>query len=297
MIESNSIVSGKRRIEGLLTAPSFIWLAVFFAIPALWIVAMSFRQAGTYGGFADGWSLDAWVAMANPAYPGIVWRTIWLSVISTAICLAIALPVTWHLARLSARWKGLILMLVMIPFWTNFLVRVYAWKVLLHPEGFLRQTLISLHIIDPDTLLLYNEGAVLLVLVYTWLPFAILPLYAAAEKFDFTLIDAARDLGASKFRAFFTVFVPGVSRGILGAVVMVLIPALGSYIIPDLVGGPAGEMAGNKISQRIFVDRNWPEAAALGTILMVVTLVPVVIWFLRRQPSPDVPMDSTPEES
>jgi spermidine/putrescine transport system permease protein len=270
-----------RNTEWPMTAPSFLWLVILFAIPTLWILAMSFRQAGPYGGFGEGWTLDAWIAMAHPAYPAILWRTIWLSAAATGICLAIALPVGWFLAKVSLRWRNTLILLVILPFWTNFLIRIYAWKVLLHPEAFLRKALIAAGIIDPRTLLLYHEGAVLLVLVYAYLPFAILPVYAAAEKFDFSLIDAARDLGASAWRAFWRIFVPGVSRGIFAAVAMVLIPALGSYIIPDLVGGPAGEMIGNKIAQRVFVDRDWPQAAALGTVLMALTLLPVMGFFLR----------------
>lgn len=272
-----------------MTAPSFLWLVILFAIPTLWILAMSFRKAGPYGGFGEGWTLDAWVAMAYPAYPAILWRTLWLSGAATLICLGIALPVGWFLATVSRGWRNTVILLIILPFWTNFLIRIYAWKVLLHPEAFLRKALVAAGIIDPQTLLLYNEGAVLLVLVYAYLPFAILPVYAAAEKFDFSLIDAARDLGASALRAFWQVFVPGVSRGIYAAVAMVLIPALGSYIIPDLVGGPAGEMIGNKIAQRVFIDRNWPQAAALGTVLITLTLLPVLLFFLRggdRRPSP-----------
>ena len=268
----------------MATIPSLAWLLIFFAVPVAWIVAMSFREAGPYGGFGKGWSLAAWKAMANPAYPMIVWRTVGLSVAATLICLALSLPVAWRMVLLSRPWKNLVLMAVVIPFWTNFLIRVFAWKVLLHPEAYLRDFLVWSGLIDPGTLLLYHEGAVLLVLVYAYLPFAILPVYAAAERFDFSLIDAARDLGASPIRAFVLVFVPGVGRGVLAAVAMVLVPALGSYLIPDLVGGPAGEMVGNKIAQRVFVDRNWPEAAALGTVLMALTLVPVAWWLLRSKP-------------
>lgn len=282
--------SAQQRGEWWLTLPSAGWLLVFFAIPTVLIVVMSFRSAGPYGGFAEGWTLKAWVDMAHPSYPAIVWRTLWLGVLTTVICVGLGLPVGFLLGRADARTRAILLLLVVVPFWTNFLIRVYAWKVLLHPSGYLRETLVGLGLIGENTLLLYNEWAVLLVMVYAYVPFAILPIYAAAEKFDFALLDAARDLGASAIRAFWLVFVPGVSRGVLAAVVMVFIPALGSYIIPDMVGGPAGEMVGNKIAQRVFIDRNWPHAAALATLLMIVTLLPVLFAFIqgKREAAPAV---------
>jgi spermidine/putrescine transport system permease protein len=283
--------SASKKAEWLVTAPSFGWLLIFFAIPTLLIIVMSFKPADPHGGFGSGWSLKAWVDMKNPSYPQIVWRTVWLSVVATVICLSLALPVGYLLGKLRTRWRNILLLLVIVPFWTNFLIRVFAWKVLLHPEGFLRRGLLALGLIDEQTMLLYNEGAVLLVMVYSFLPFAILPLYAAAEKFDFALLDAARDLGASASRAFWLVFVPGIRRGLMAAVAMVLIPALGSYIIPELVGGPTAEMIGNKIGQRVFVDRNWPHAAALACLLMLVSLAPVLAAFFsgKQHSTPSVP--------
>ena len=269
-----------KKAEWLLTFPSFGWLTVFFAIPTVLIIVMSFKPAGPYGGFGEGWSLKAWEDMGHPSYPQIVWRTIWLSVVATLICIGLALPVGFLLGKLQSRWRNVVLLLVIVPFWTNFLIRVFAWKVLLHPEGFLRRGLLALGLIDENTFLLYNEWAVLLVMVYSYLPFAILPIYAAAEKFDFALLDAARDLGATSTRAFWQIFVPGIQRGLMAAVAMVLIPALGSYVIPDMVGGPAGEMIGNKIAQRVFVDRNWPHASALAALLMIVTLAPILAAFI-----------------
>jgi ABC-type spermidine/putrescine transport system permease subunit I len=186
-----------RKNEILLTAPTLLWLAVFFVIPSFAMLLISFRPANVYGGVEDGWTLDAWRALADPDYPIILWRTTWLSLVTTAVCLALALPIAFFLGKLQGRWRGILLMLVIVPFWTNFVIRVAAWRILLHPEGMLRQALLSLGVIGPDTLLLYNEGAVLMVMVYTHLPFAILPLYAAAERFDYSLLEAARDLGAS----------------------------------------------------------------------------------------------------
>src|SRR5690606_546754 len=150
-------------------------------------------------------------------------------------------PVAYWLARQDKQMRNWMLLLIIVPFWTNFLIRIFAWKSLLHSEGFLQKTLVSLGLMAPESQLLYNAGAVLLVLIYTYLPFAILPLYAAAEKFDFTLLDAARDLGAGKLKAFWKVFIPGIRTGLATAFVVVFIPALGSYAIPDIVGGPNSE--------------------------------------------------------
>jgi spermidine/putrescine transport system permease protein len=271
------------RSEWIQTIPSFGWLAFFFAIPTLLILVMSFKSANPYGGFGEGWSLQAWRDMGNPSYPAVTWRTVWLSVVATVVCVGMALPVGFLLGKSLPKTRATLLLLIIVPFWTNFLIRVYAWKVLLHPEGYLRQALLSLHLIDERTLLLNHEWAVLLVMVYSYLPFAILPIYAAAEKFDFALLDAARDLGASAIRSFWQIFVPGVQRGLFAALVMVLIPALGSYIIPDLVGGAASEMLGNKIAARLFVDRNWPHAAAVSVLLMAVTLFPVLFAFAQQK--------------
>jgi spermidine/putrescine transport system permease protein len=269
-----------RKNEILLTTPTLLWLAVFFVIPSFAMLLISFRPANVYGGVEDGWTLDAWRALADPDYPIILWRTTWLSLVTTAVCLALALPIAFLLGKLQGRWRGILLMLVIVPFWTNFVIRVAAWRILLHPEGMLRQALLGLGVIGPDTLLLYNEGAVLMVMVYTHLPFAILPLYAAAERFDYSLLEAARDLGASGFRSVMRVFVPGVSRGLLTAMALVLIPALGSYVIPDLVGGPSDEMIGNKIAQRTLGDRNLPQAATLSVALLAITMIPILVVFL-----------------
>ncbi len=273
----------RNRNEILLTAPTLLWLAVFFVVPSAAMLLISFRPADVSGGVLPGWSLDAWRSLADPDYPIILWRTVWLSVATTAICLVLALPIAFLLGKMQGRWRGILVMLVIVPFWTNFVIRVAAWRILLHPEGMVRQTLIGLGLIGPDTLLLYNEGAVLMVMVYTHLPFAILPLYAAAERFDYGLLEAARDLGASGMRAVLNVFVPGVSRGLLTAMALVLIPALGSYVIPDLVGGTSDEMIGNKIAQRTLSSRNLPQAATLSIALLAITMVPIVILFLLQR--------------
>jgi ABC-type spermidine/putrescine transport system permease subunit I len=267
----------ERSKQWLLTLPSLAWLGVFFVIPAILIVVTAFRPADLHGGVGDGWTLETLNALCDPAYLPIVWRTVWLSGASMLVCLALALPMSFQIARVGPRMRQFLLLLVVIPFLSNFLIRIFAWKSLLHPEGPLTKLLITLRFVPEDAILLNNVGAVLLVLIYTQLPFAILPLYAAAEKFDFGLLDAARDLGAGPWRSFSKVFVPGVRRGLISAAVMVFVSALGQYVIPQMVGGASDEMLGSKIAQRVFADRNLPHASALAAALMLAVLVPMLV--------------------
>lgn len=269
-------------VEWVISAPSLGWLIVFFLIPTAIIFAMAFKPVDLVGGIGEGWTLDTIRNLSNPNYPAIIWRTVWLSVSTTAICLLLAVPCGYAMARAPDVWRQRLLLLVILPFWTNFLIRVFAWKELLHPEGLIKQGLLALGLVGEDAQLLYNEYAILLVLVYTHLPFAILPVYAAAEKFDFRLIEAARDLGARAFRAFWTIFIPGISRGLLTAFLVVFIPALGSYVIPDIMGGATSEMIGNKIAQRTFSDRNWPHASGLAALLTLAVLGPMVVTLMLQ---------------
>jgi spermidine/putrescine transport system permease protein len=271
--------------EGLLTVPSFVWLLLFFLVPTLLVFVLAFRPADPYGGIGRGWTLATVEdLLANPYYLGVAWRTLWISLLTTAICMSLAIPTGYAVARAPARRRKLLMMLVIVPFWTSFLIRVFAWKSLLHPEGFIKKALVAVGLVPPEAQLLYNAGAVVLVMVYTFLPFCILPIYAAAEKFDYRLIEAARDLGARPFQAFRSVFLPGIRQGLLTAVLVVFIPALGSYVVPDIVGGPGTEMLGNKIAQRVFVDRNLPHASALSVVLILAVLAPLVaILVLQRK--------------
>jgi len=270
-------VKAGRRGEWLLTLPSFGWLLVFFLVPTLIVVAFAFKPSDPFGGVGPGWTTATLLGIVDPQYAAIVWRTLWLSLLTTALCLLLATPTGYAIARAEPKTRARLILLVIVPFWTSFLIRIFAWKALLHPEGGLKRALMGLGLVSEQTPLLYTPGAVLLVMVYTFLPFAILPIYAAAEKFDFRLLEAARDLGAGPLRAFALVFLPGIRSGLLTAFLVVFIPALGSYVIPDLVGGPGGEMLGNKIAQRVFVDRNLPLASALSALLIGAVLLPMAV--------------------
>jgi spermidine/putrescine transport system permease protein len=257
---------------------------VLFLVPTLIVLAITFKPTDPFGGIGSGWTLETLRHLRQPNYPSLLWRTLWLSLATTAICMVLSTPAGYFIARVDKRWRSFLLLLVIVPFWTSFLIRIFAWKVLLHPDGFIKQALVFLHLVQADRSLLYSSGAVLLVSVYTFLPFSILPIYAAAEKFDFRLVEAARDLGAHSLQAFLHVFLPGIRRGMLSGVLMVLIPALGSYVIPDILGGPNGEMLGNKIAQRVFMDRNLPHASGLSTLLILAVLLPMLtILFLQNR--------------
>ncbi len=264
-----------RRGEWLVTLPSLGWLLVFFLVPTLIVVAFAFKPSDPFGGVGPGFTTSTLAGILDRQYAAIVWRTAWLSLLTTALCLLLATPAGYAIARAEPKARARLMLLVIVPFWTSFLIRIFAWKVLLHPEGALKGALVSLGLVSEQAPLLYTPGAVLLVMVYTFLPFAILPIYAAAEKFDFRLLEAARDLGAGQLRAFVEIFLPGIRGGLLTAFLVVFIPALGSYVIPDLVGGPGGEMLGNKIAQRVFVDRNLPHASALSALLIAAVLLPM----------------------
>lgn len=279
------MTGGKRWTEWAATLPSLGWLTLFFAAPTLIVLAIAFHAPSADGGFADGFTMETWKAVVRTPYKEIVWRTIWISAATTFFCVVLSLPCAYSIARMGTRWRAAVAGLIMLPFWTSFIVRVFAWRTLLNPEGFIQKTLILLGLATENTTLNYNSGAILAVSVYSFLPFALMPIYTAAEKFDFSLMEAARDLGARSFFAFRKIFLPGVRRGVVSAVLMVFIPAIGSYVIPDLVGGKNSELIGNKLYQRTFPDRNLPHASALAAVMGLSVLAPLacVAWWVKRQ--------------
>ncbi len=271
-----------RRSEILLTLPSFVWLVAFFALPMGIILMAMFHPTDPAGGIGAGWTAAHLKSLSEWQYAVLLWRTLWLSGLTTVLCVCIALPVAWLVARSAPKWKSMWLLLLILPFWTSFLLRIFAWKVLLHPEGLLASALRAVHLLDERSGLLYGSGAVLLVMVYTHLPFAILPLFAAADKFDWPLLDAARDLGATAAGAIWSVFLPGIRRGIVSAAILVFVSAVGSYVIPELVGGTDAEMLGNRIVERALSQRNLPLASALSALLMAVVLLPLTLTSLPK---------------
>ncbi len=270
-------------VEMLLSTPSVVWLIVFFLIPSFLVFAVAFKEADDYGGIGSVWTLQTIKNVLRPEYISIVWRTVWVSVVVTIICLLLAIPVSYWISRQNPKYRYWYLLIFIVPLWTNFLIRIFAWRILLHPDGFLRKAMIAIGILPEDVFLLNNLSAVIIVTVYTSLPFAILPIYAAAEKFNYSLLEAARDLGASRFKAFCSVFIPGIKRGIFTAILVVLIPAMGSYAIPDLVGGVNGELLGNKIAIRASAYRNLPEASALAALLSIIITIPIILAIIKQK--------------
>jgi spermidine/putrescine transport system permease protein len=276
-------MTSKRRQELLLSALPLGWLLMFFVIPCVVVLSYAFRSSDLQGGLGTAWTLETLLRLADPAYLPIVARTLTMSVFCTLFCVGLALPISLQMVRCSPAWRGFLMAMIILPFLTNLLIRIFAWKSLLHTEGFAKQVLVFLHLATEDSQLLNHSGTVLLLMIYTQLPMAILPLYAAAEKFDLQLLDAARDLGATSWQAARRVFLPGIQEGILSASAMTFICSLGQYVVPQLVGGTRDEMIGNKIVQRAFSDRNLPLACAMAGSLLMAILIGLVLFRLIAQ--------------
>lgn len=255
--------------------PMGVWLFIFFIAPLVIIFIYSFLKKGLYGGVEGRFSLNAYRQMFNPNYGILVLRTLKITIVSTALTVLVSLPCGYAMAR--SRHQTLLLFLIIIPFWTNSLIRVFAWMSILNNDGILNQILISLGIIKDYIQFLYNQNAVILVSVYMYLPFAILPIFTAVDRFDFSLLEAARDLGANKMQAMIKVLIPGIRSGIVTAVIFTFIPIFGAYAVPLLVGGKDSYMLGNVIVDQVQKMRNWPLSAAFS---MIITLISIagIFW-------------------
>lgn len=259
----------------LYSLPMGLWVGVFFAVPIAIIFVYSFLEKGLYGGVEWNFTLDAYRAMANPNFLTVAWRTVWISLVATAICMALAFPAAYAMAR--SKRQTIYLFLVIIPFWTNSLIRVYAWINLLSTEGLINNTLRAIGLISEPLPMLYNHFSVILVLVYMYLPFAILPLFTAIDRFDFALLDAGRDLGCSKLGSIARIMIPSVKSGIATALVFTIIPIFGAYTVPLLVGGMGSTMVGNIIVDQVQKTRNWPLASAFSVVLTLASMVGVTL--------------------
>ncbi len=253
------------------TLPITIWLTVFFLIPMGIVLVYSFLKKGIYGGVQAEFSLETFKIFTNPMFLKIVYKTVLMGVAVTFFTLLIAVPTAYFIVR--SKHKEKYIYLIIIPFWTNFLIRIYAWMAILGNNGFVNTFLLKLGIINEPIQFLYNSGAVILISVYTSLPFAILPLYSTIEKFDFSLIEAARDLGATNRQAFFKIFIPNIKSGIMTAGIFTFIPMLGSYVVPKLVGGANSIFLGNVIARHLTETRNWPMASTISSVLIIITSV------------------------
>jgi spermidine/putrescine transport system permease protein len=274
----------KKNYGPLYTLPLFLWLTVFFILPTLIIFFYSFLKKGMYGGVVWEFSLNAYRAIFQPALLKVMWQTTYMSLAATVVTLVLSFPAAYFIAR--SRHKNIYLLLIIVPFWTNLLIRIFAWISILGNNGFVNNMGVYLGLYKDYIQLLYNPYAVILIITYVSLPFAILPLYASIEKFDFSLKEAASDLGATRWQFLYKIFIPNIRPGIVTAVIFTFIPALGSYAIPQLVGGRDSMMIGNLITRELTTNRNWPLASAMSSILTLVTMLGILV-FLRMQSEKD----------
>jgi spermidine/putrescine transport system permease protein len=262
-----------------LLAPSLLWLALFIIAPLVIVVIVSFATRGAYGKTIYEFTFGNYSRALNSLYLPAYWRTLWVALLTTFLCALISFPVAYYIAlRAPERWKRILLVLTVIPFWTSFLIRTYAWMLLLRSEGVINSTLMHSGLVNEPVKLLYNDFAILVGQVYGELPFMILPIYVALERLDTRLLEAAQDLGANRFWTFVKITLPLSRPGLLAGIVLVFIPTLGAFITPDLLGGAKSIMIGNLI-QNQFAQLNQPFGSALSMILTIAVLLLLVMAF------------------
>lgn len=272
---------GKARRAGdggsaLLAAPMALYAIVFVGVSLLYIIGLSFLRRGVNIGVTNEFTLDNYAKVANPIYFRVLLKSLRLALFTTLICLAVGYPFGYIMARMKPRTRNIVMMLVIVPFWTNALIRIYGWRIILANDGPLNSFL-QLFGIGPLQLL-HTEGAVLLGMVYALIPFVILPSYTSVEKMDWSVAEAARDLGASPISAFLTVTLPLTLQGILAGSMLVFIPSIGLFFISDILGGGKTPLVGNLIGDTLNRSRDMPFAAALSVILLALTLLIISLY-------------------
>ena len=270
----------KARRGFLIALPAYAYLVLFFAIPLVIVAVYSF---GTRNRFGDtelaAWNLDAYRKLTEPLVRDIAFRSLWLAIITTVICLVIAYPFAYFLATRTPTVRNVMLVFVMIPFWSNFLVRNFAWRVLLGTDGPVSQATSAIGL--GETRILFTSTAVVLGLVYGFLPFMILPLYAAIERIDLGLVEASRDLYASGWQTFRRVLLPLSMPGVIAGSILVFIPSLGAYVTPEILGGAKTTLLGSYIVTQFLTARNWPVGASLSFTLTIVMLFATILYFRK----------------
>ncbi len=256
------------KLRSWFLLPARAWMAFFFAVPLAIVCGYSFLTRGDYGGVEQPWTLENLARLADPLYLAILWRSVWIAALATLLCALLGFPLALFISR-AGRRKNLYLQLVLLPFWTSFLVRTYAWLFILRDTGLVNTALARLHLIAAPLPLLYNDGAVLLGLVYNFLPFFVLPMYATLERLDPALVEAASDLGARPFATLWRVVIPVSAPGLVAGSVLVFVPCLGAYLTPDLLGGGKSMMLGNLVQNQFTTARDWPFGAAASLVLML----------------------------
>ena len=277
----------------LVSGPPLLYLLIFFAFPTLIMVLASFRTPGEFGGLAplvdEGGNVDLNVDsyarfLSEPVYADVFLKSVWYALLTTLLCLALAYPLAALIAKSSKKHRNLLLLLVILPFWSNFLIRVYAWMIILGPQAVLARGVngVLAALGHEPVSLLFSSFAVLVCLVYVHLPFMVLPLYANLEKHDQALLDAAQDLGANAWQRFWRITFPLSYAGIVAGSLLVFIPAVGEFVIPDLLGGSDTLMIGRTLWIEFFDNRDWPTASAVAVILLVLLLAPLAFFERAR---------------
>jgi spermidine/putrescine transport system permease protein len=270
---------------GVLLTPTLFWLIIFFMVPLLVILIYGFLDRGTYGGIVWKLQLDNYIRFADSLYIRIFWRSFVIALVTTVICLLMGYPMAYWMANRSPRIRNTLLLLMMLPFWTNFVIRTYAWRFIIAREGILNNSLLSIGLINEPLNLLFTDNAVILGLVYGWVVGMVLPCYASLVGLDRSLLEAAQDLYANPMRTFLRVTLPLTLPGIVSGSILVFVPSFGAFVTPDLLGGGKADMIGNLIQQQFGSASDWPFGAAISTILMVAMLGGTLLYFrsLRRE--------------
>ena len=265
------------RFNRFLKLPMYLWTIVFVFVALLYVIGLSFLSRGEVMGVSGDVTFANYLRLAGPEYLNVLIKSLRLAGLTTIICIAIGYPFGYLMARLQPKARSIVMLLIIVPFWTNALIRIYGWRILLLANGPLNTFLLSTGLIQEPLKLLYTDGAVLLGMVYGLIPFMILPTFSTVEKLDYSTVEAARDLGASRLYAFFTVTVPLTAAGLMAGCVLVFIPSMGLFFINDLLGGSKSVLAGGLI-QQLINSRDLPMAAALSVLLLSVTGAVIVIY-------------------
>ncbi|MBP2001432.1 spermidine/putrescine transport system permease protein [Paenibacillus shirakamiensis] len=267
-----------KKKSGLVVLPVFLWLSLFLVVPMLIVVGISFLRRDELGNLIYQFNWEAYATFFDKLYLGIYWDTIVLSVLTTLICLLLSYPLAYYIARSGPRMQTWGLALVTIPFWINFLIRTYAWVLLLRTQGIVNNLLLDLGWITEPMQMLYTKGAVLMGMVYTFIPFMVLPIYVAIEQMDKRLLEAASDLGASPSRAFWHITLPQTKSGITTGAILVYVSTTGMFVVTDILGGAKSSMISNIIQTQFLGARNWPFGAALSVIFVITSLVLIFLF-------------------
>jgi spermidine/putrescine transport system permease protein len=277
------MAKGKRKIESKLwlnIVPLYIFTIIFVLGPLIYMLVLSFMTKAEVWGVEDKFTIDNYRKIFDPVYFGTFIESLKLAFITTLITLFVGYPFGYFMAKLSARGKKIMMLLVVVPFWTNALIRMYGWIIIFRSNGLLYKLLMGMGMTKDPLKLLYSFPAVLVGMVYSLLPFMILSVYSVTEKLNWSILEAARDLGATRLQAFLTVTLKLTLPGILSGVVLVFIPSMGLFFIADILGGGKYMLVGNLIRDQVITTRDWPFASALSVVLMLLTTL--IIWLYRR---------------